>query len=59
MTKDRTGEEIPEEPPPHTIDDECSGWLGEDHEGRPIPCPVHKPWATEEARRRKVWGYDS
>jgi hypothetical protein len=25
-------------------DERCrSGWLGDDAEGRPIPCPVHRP----------------
>lgn len=23
------------------------GWLGEDSEGRPIPCPVCRPWLLE------------
>lgn len=43
VTLDRTGEPVEEEPPPHTEGDECNGWLGEDHEGRPIPCVVHRP----------------
>lgn len=41
---DRTGEPIDDttEPAPH--DPQCrSGWLGEDLDGRPIPCLICRP----------------
>lgn len=50
MTLDRTGEPI-EEPTPHTLEDDCTGWRGEDHEHRPIPCLVHRPHLTPVKRR--------
>jgi len=50
MNRDRTGEPIEpadESAPWH--DPRCrNGWLGEDEQGRPIPCPVHKPWTRGE-----------
>lgn len=42
MTRDRTGEER-EEPPPHRCNNR---WLGEDEEGRPIPCLLCKKHLT-------------
>lgn len=46
MTLDRTGERLDESPaplnPPHSPD--CrSGWLGNDIDGRPVPCLICKP----------------
>lgn len=51
MTNDRFGERLDPEPLPHTVDDACGGWLGEDPEGRPIPCLVHRPHLRPAKRR--------
>jgi hypothetical protein len=50
MTLDRTGAELePEDESAPWHDPRCRrGWLGEDHELRPIPCPVCKPWTRGE-----------
>lgn len=28
------------------------GWVGEDDDGRPLPCPTCKPWTTKPRRSR-------
>lgn len=45
MSLDRTGAELePEDGSAPWHDPRCRDrWLGEDEEGRPIPCPVCKP----------------
>jgi hypothetical protein len=39
-------------------DPECSGWQGEDAEGRPVPCPVCRPHLARYRRRlrEKLFG---
>jgi hypothetical protein len=52
--RDRTGEPIDPEPTEvHSCD---RGWTGEDHLGRPIPCPICKAdlIRRQQARRRAV-----
>lgn len=51
MTRyDRTGGELePEDTSAPWHDPRCRrGWLGEDDDARPIPCPVCKPWTRGE-----------
>lgn len=52
MKRDRTGELVEDEPmlPTHA----CSaGFLGEDLDGRLIPCPVCKPGLIERLRKQR------
>ncbi|WP_157180459.1 hypothetical protein [Protofrankia coriariae] len=37
--------------PPHPAD--CTGWLGEDNEGRARPCLTCRPWLRRRLRRGK------
>jgi hypothetical protein len=53
--KDRTGEEIPTEPPDHICND---GWVGDPNADEPRACLDCKPWLDPEKRRRRVHGYD-
>jgi hypothetical protein len=32
---------------------DCTGWLGEDLDGRPRPCPICKPDVVRRHRRRR------
>lgn len=46
MKRDRTGELIEDDAAAAVRDrhaDQCTGWRGEDSEGRPIPCLICKP----------------
>ncbi|WP_322768425.1 hypothetical protein [Frankia sp. Cr1] len=29
----------------------CHGWLGTDHQGRPRPCLICRPWLRQRSRR--------
>jgi hypothetical protein len=51
MHRDRTGELVDEVP---TSRHDCTrGWVGEDHDGRPVPCFICKPYLTR--RRCTEW----
>ena len=54
--RDRDGEPLPEhllvrlaDPPEHHC---TKGWLGDDEQGRPTPCPRCRPWVAAERRLR-------
>lgn len=51
MTLDRTGAQLePDDESAPWHDPRCQGgWLGEDDEVRPIPCPVCRPWTVKRA----------
>ncbi|MFD3431130.1 hypothetical protein [Nocardia fluminea] len=51
MNLDRSGEPIePDDESAPWHDPRCrSGWLGEDDELRPIPCPVCRPWTVQRS----------
>ncbi|MBJ8340004.1 hypothetical protein JGU71_13995 [Antrihabitans sp. YC3-6] len=49
-TIDRYGEPINDDPPTAHDAERCSGWRGEDFDGRPIPCLLCRPHLAHTAK---------
>ncbi len=50
MKRDRDGEPLADEDEPVSRRDCIAGWLGEDDDGRPVPCPLGRPQGRHRGR---------